>query len=83
LLVDALEDGDDAEVERLTDSTLHLKPALRLRHWWETTMLATGHAALIKDIGGHSDEVGRAHYTQAEAVVRAAKIPPLRKPKAR
>lgn len=48
--------------------------ALRLRRFWETTMRSKGYGGLIEAMGGHSKEVGAAHYTQWEKVVAEAEI---------
>jgi integrase len=76
-LLDGLEADDDKIICEVLDSELDLQPAQKLRHWWETTMRANGYGGLIEDTGGHSDEVGRTHYTNVEAVVKAAKISAL------
>ncbi len=48
--------------------------ALRLRRFWETTMRSKGFGGLIEAMGGHSKEVGAAHYTQWEKVVAESEI---------
>ncbi|MCY3018556.1 MAG: hypothetical protein NTW87_05940 [Planctomycetota bacterium] len=50
------------------------EPARRLRRYWETTMRQKGLGDLIEAMGGHSDEVGKAHYTKYEQIVAAAKV---------
>lgn len=48
--------------------------ARRLRRYWETTMRTKGYGGLIEAMGGHSKEVGAAHYTQWEKVVAESEI---------
>ena len=50
------------------------KSALRLRHFWETSMRERGLGHLIEAMGGHSDEVGKKHYTKFQQVVKTAKV---------
>ena len=51
-----------------------IERARRLRRYWETTMRSRGLGELIEAMGGHSDEVGKRHYTKFAELVRSAKI---------
>lgn len=53
------------------------EPARRLRRYWETTMRAQGLGSMIEAMGGHTDKVGKKHYTDWAKVVAAANIPEL------
>lgn len=50
------------------------EPARRLRRFWETSMREKGLGHLIEMTGGHSSEVGLAHYTKFESVIKAATV---------
>jgi integrase len=56
------------------DAPKFKETALRLRHFWETSMRERGLGHLIESMGGHSNEVGLKHYTRHESIVKAAKV---------
>jgi integrase len=45
------------------------EPGRRARRYWETRMRSIGRADLIPVMGGHTDAVGRDHYTDSKRIV--------------
>jgi len=70
--------GEEMEAARPKGSKTDLRqPALRLRHFWVTSLYSTGNGQLDAVMGGHSAETGRKHYLKNATVVEGAKMPLL------
>jgi integrase len=47
------------------------EPSRRARRFWETRMRSIGRTDLIPVMGGHSEKIGREHYTNALEIVQS------------
>jgi len=61
-------------LKKATGAAKVSEPARRLRRYWETAMRSKGLGHLIPVMGGHSSEVGLAHYTKFADVVKTATV---------
>ena len=64
-------DLSDELADALTNAGISEKePSRRLRRYWETRMRSDGYGQFVAQHAGHSDEVGKTHYTDWQATAK-------------
>jgi len=64
-------DLSDELADALTTAGIDEKePSRRLRRYWETRMRSEGYSQFVAQHAGHSDGVGRSHYSDWQAIAR-------------